>query len=174
MVGTLVGPADGGHTEVEQAITLLTAFHAEASRRAGRRTIGGDRGYAKRHLLEAARGLALTPHVAQNDTDRVRVLDGRTTRHPGYAVSQRHRKRIKESFDWGKTIGLIRKSRYRRLPRVYWIFALPRRPTIWCACAPSSGRACAPPNARAVTAAAPARGAPPVQRPAWAVLAAAA
>ncbi|MCC7060991.1 MAG: IS5 family transposase [Burkholderiaceae bacterium] len=123
VVGTLVGPADGGHTEVEQATTLLAALHAEQPHRAGRRTIGGDKGYAKRPFLEAARGLGFTPHVAQADTDRVRVLDGRTTRHPGYAVSQQRRKRIEESFGWGKTIGLLRKLRHRGQPRVDWIFA---------------------------------------------------
>ena len=122
VVGTIVDPAEGGTLEVEQATTLLTALAAEHPTRGGRRTIGGDKGYAKPQFVEVSRGLGFTPHVAQTDTDRVRVLDGRTLRHPGYAVSQRRRKTVEESFGWGKTIGLLRKLRHRGQPLVDWIF----------------------------------------------------
>ena len=74
VVGTLVGPAAGGRTEVEQATTLLTALHAEQPQRAGRRTVGADRGYATADFLAVARGLGFTPHVAQTDADRGRVF----------------------------------------------------------------------------------------------------
>jgi IS5 family transposase len=59
----------------------------------------------------------VTPHVAQNMSGRRSAIDGRTTRHPGYAVSQRIRKRIEEVFGWMKTIGGFRRTRYRGLDR---------------------------------------------------------
>ncbi len=62
----------------------------------------------------------VTPHVAQNTTDRSSAIDGRTTRHPGYALSQRIRKRIEEAFGWIKVPGSLRKTRHRGLERVGW------------------------------------------------------
>ena len=64
----------------------------------------------------------VTPHVAQNTTNRRSAIDGRTTSHPGYAISQRKRKRVEEIFGWMKTIGLLRKLRHRGGRRVTWIF----------------------------------------------------
>jgi Transposase DDE domain len=64
----------------------------------------------------------VTPHVAQNDTNRRSAIDARTTRHEGYATSQRKRKRVEETFGWGKVIGLIRKARVRGLARVGGMF----------------------------------------------------
>ena len=64
----------------------------------------------------------MTPHVAQNTTHRASAIDGRTTRHPGYAVSQRRRKRVEEIFGWLKTVGLLRKTRHRGRARVSWMF----------------------------------------------------
>src|ERR687892_749545 len=65
----------------------------------------------------------VTPHVAQNDKRRGgSAIDGRTTRHPGYAVSQQKRKRVEEIFGWLKTVGLLRKTRHRGLELVGWIF----------------------------------------------------
>ena len=58
------------------------------------------------------RGMTVTPHVAQNDTNRSSAIDGRTTRHSGYLTSQTIRKRIEECFGWAKTIGGLRKSRF--------------------------------------------------------------
>jgi hypothetical protein len=70
----------------------------------------------------------VTPHVAQNTAGRRSAIDGRTTRHPGYTVSQHVRKRVEEIFGWMKTIGLMRKTRHKGLPRIGWTFtlALPR------------------------------------------------
>ena len=65
----------------------------------------------------------VTPHVAQNTTNRASAIDGRTTRHPGYALSQRIRKRIEEAFGWIKVSGGLRKTRHRGLERVGWSFA---------------------------------------------------
>jgi hypothetical protein len=64
----------------------------------------------------------VTPHIAQNTTHRRSTLDRRTTRHPGYQTSQRHRKRIEEIFGWLKMVGLLRKTRHRGLARVGWMF----------------------------------------------------
>ncbi len=69
------------------------------------------------------RELNVTPHVAQNISGRRSAIDERTVRHPGYAVSQRKRKRIEEVFGWMKTVGLMRKTRHRGARRVGWMFA---------------------------------------------------
>ena len=66
----------------------------------------------------------MSPHVAQNDTNRRSAIDRRTTRHPGYAHSQRVRKRIEEAFGWAKTIGGLRKLKHRGLPKVDFQFTL--------------------------------------------------
>ena len=73
-------------------------------------------------MIEKWRGLNVTPHVAQNNTNRKSAIDGRTTRHPGYQISQRKRKRIEEIFGWLKSVGLLRKLRHRGTARVNWIF----------------------------------------------------
>jgi hypothetical protein len=70
------------------------------------------------------RDIKVTPHVAQNTTNRCSGIDGRTTHHPGYAVSQRIRKRIEEVFGWTKTSGGPRKTRHRGKDRVGWMFTL--------------------------------------------------
>jgi hypothetical protein len=64
----------------------------------------------------------VVPHVAQNGTGRSSAIDGRTTRHQGYAVSQRLRKRVEEIFGWIKTVGNLRKTRHRGTDRVGWMF----------------------------------------------------
>jgi len=70
------------------------------------------------------RVLNAVPHVAQNCKGRNSAIDGRTTRHPGYAVSQRLRKRVEEIFGWMKTVGNLRKTRHRGVERVGWVFTL--------------------------------------------------
>jgi transposase len=87
-------------------------------------TLAADRGYDTRSFVAAMRELKVTPHVAQNDSNRRSAIDGRTTRHPGYAVSQRKRKRVEEVFGWIKTVALQRKTRFRGLERVGWMFTL--------------------------------------------------
>lgn len=81
------------------------------------RTLAGDRNYDTRACVEAMRRREVTPHVAQNTSRRTSAIDGRTTRHAGYAVSQRLRKRIEEIFGWMKTVGGFRRSRYRGIER---------------------------------------------------------
>ncbi len=86
-------------------------------------TLGGDKGYDTIDCVATLRAAGVTPHVAQNATARhPSALDARTTRHPGYGVSQRKRKRVEEVFGWLKTIGLMRQTRHRGLARVGWMF----------------------------------------------------
>lgn len=88
----------------------------------GRVTIGGDKHYDTAALVDDWRALNVTPHVAQNDKHRRSAIDKRTTHHPGYAISQRKRKRVEEIFGWLKTVGGLRKVRHRGLERVAWMF----------------------------------------------------
>ncbi len=87
-------------------------------------TIGADKGYDTEGFVATLRSLNATPHVAQNDTNRRSAIDSRTTRHRGYEVSQRVRKRIEETFGWIKTIGTLRKTRYRGEEKVSWYFTM--------------------------------------------------
>ena len=82
------------------------------------RTLGADKNYDTTECVADQRVRGVTPHVAQNTGRKGgSALDGRTTRHPGYAVSQRLRKRVEEIFGWMKTVGGFRRTRYRGLPR---------------------------------------------------------
>ncbi len=85
-------------------------------------TLGADRGYDTRNFVAGCRELGVTPHVAQNTTNRSSRIDQRTTRHPGYALSQRTRKRIEEIFGWMKSVGVMRKTRHCGQARVGWVF----------------------------------------------------
>jgi transposase len=89
---------------------------------AGRVTLGGDKNYDTAGFVEDMRDLNVTPHVAQNDKHRRSAIDTRTTRHPGYLISQKKRKRVEEIFGWLKTVGGLRKLRHRGLDRVDWMF----------------------------------------------------
>ncbi len=86
-------------------------------------TLGGDKNYDTSDFVLSLRSMNVAPHVAAN-TERKggSAIDGRTTRHPGYAISQKFRKRIEEAFGWMKTIGNLRKIRYRGIPKVSWHF----------------------------------------------------
>jgi IS5 family transposase len=81
------------------------------------RTLGGDKGYDTHDCVDDMRDRRVTPHVARNTSRRRSAIDGRTTRHPGYAISQRIRKRVEEVFGWMKTVGGFRRTRYRGLDR---------------------------------------------------------
>jgi IS5 family transposase len=88
-------------------------------RRRGR-TVGGDKGYDVAQFVDGCRELGITPHVAAKA--RYSRLDGRTTQHRGYEISQRKRKRVEEPFGWMKTYGLMRKLRHRGQENVAWLF----------------------------------------------------
>jgi Transposase DDE domain len=118
LVDSRVSEANGT-AEREVAETMLAAVP-------GRHpiTVGGDKGFDTRGFVATLRDLKVTPHVAQNTTNRRSAIDGRTTRHPGYVVSQRIRKRIEEAFGWIKEIALQRRARHRGKDRVGWQFTL--------------------------------------------------
>ena len=87
-------------------------------------TVGGDKNFDTAGFVAAIQELNATPHVAQNTSNRRSAIDRRTTRHPGYAVSQRIRKRIEEGFGWIKEVALQRRTRHRGKERVGWQFTL--------------------------------------------------
>lgn len=106
-----------GKAERETALSML-----EQVSRSGQVTVGADKGYDTKDFVAQARALDVTPHVAQNTSGRRSAIDGRTTRHEGYSISQRIRKRVEEVFGWMKTIGLMRKARHKGVERVGWMF----------------------------------------------------
>ena len=81
------------------------------------KTMGGDKNYDTQDCVAGLRKRGVTPHVAQNTSGRRSTIDGRATRHSGYALSQRARKRVEEIFGWMKTVGGFRRTRYRGLDR---------------------------------------------------------
>ncbi len=86
-------------------------------------TVGADKAYDTKDFVSEMRGMNVTPHVSQNiKRSGGSAIDGRTTRHEGYQVSQRKRKRIEEVFGWMKTVGILRKTRHRGLETVRWVF----------------------------------------------------
>jgi len=114
VVGGRVSQATG-KAEREAALELI-----EDIPRRQRITLGGDKGYDTRDFVKGLRERGVTPHVARKE--RYSGIDGRTTKHPGYEVSQRERKRVEEIFGWLKTVGMLRKTRHKGLPRVGWVF----------------------------------------------------
>jgi transposase len=96
---------------------------AERVEGVGRVTLAADKGYDTQDFVKEMRGMNVTPHVSQNaKRPGGSAIDGRTTRHEGYQVSQRKRKRIEEVFGWVKTVGMLRKTRHRGLETVAWVF----------------------------------------------------
>ena len=87
-----------------------------------RLTLGGDKNYDTRDFVRELRRMNVTPHVAQNTTNRSSANDARTTRYAGYAVSQQKRKRVEQSFAWMKVIGMLRKVKLRGREKVGWLF----------------------------------------------------
>jgi transposase len=108
-----------GRAEREAAVTMVAA-----AARGRRVTLGADKAYDAAEHVAHLRAIGVTPHVAQNLSGRRSAIDGRTTRHPGYAISQRIRKRIEEPFGWIKAVAGLRKTRHRGLGRVGWIVTL--------------------------------------------------
>ena len=120
--GLVVSPhltAATGTAEREAAVGLVEGVPGRH-----RITVGADKAYDTQEFVQSLRALKAVPHVAQNCNGRKSAIDGRTTRHPGYAVSQRLRKRVEEIFGWMKTVGNFRKTRHRGEDRVGWVFTL--------------------------------------------------
>jgi transposase len=120
VVSAVVSQADG-FGERKAALAMLDAMPTTADRR----SVGADKAYDTTDFVTGCRERKVTPHVTANDTRRGgSAIDGRTTRHPGYRISQIIRKRIEEPFGWGKTIGRIRQTVFRGLQRVDQQFKL--------------------------------------------------
>jgi transposase len=101
-----------GTAEREAALHLIDSLGSNR-----RITLGADKGYDAAEFVDALRERNVTPHIAQN-TSRRSAIDKRTTRHPGYEMSQRKRKRVEEIFGWGKTVGNIRKLHFHGIALV--------------------------------------------------------
>lgn len=96
-----------GTAEIDNAVQML------ADNATWRMTVGGDKGYDTKDFVRMTRMLEITPHVAQNTSRRRSAVDDRTTRHAGYKVSQRIRKRVEEIFGWTKSVANFRRTRYK-------------------------------------------------------------
>src|SRR4051812_11666976 len=107
-----------GHAERLAALDMIQGF-ADRPRAV---TLGADKGYDAADFVEELRTINVRPHVARNTSGRRSAIDRRTTRHPGYAKSQRIRKRIEEAFGWIKTIAGLRQTKLRGQPKVDWSF----------------------------------------------------
>ena len=109
-----------GKAEREVAADLLSKLPGTK-----KRTVGADKNYDTAGFVAACRVLNVTPHVARNDNRAGgSAIDGRTSRHAGYKISQRNRKRVEEPFGWGKSVGLIRQMKVRGLSKVNSVFML--------------------------------------------------
>ena len=117
VVDACLTPADG-HAERVAALHMIEprADRPQAI------TLGADKAYDAEDFVNELRSMKVTPHVAQNTSGRSSAIDGRTTRHGGYAVSQRIRKRIEEAFGWIKTIAGQEQTKFRGCDRVGWAF----------------------------------------------------
>ncbi len=116
IVKTAVTPADG-HGERDAALVMIEAVPGRH-----RVTVAADKGYDTTDFVAGLRAMQVTPHIAQHTTKRRSAIDGRTTRHSGYATSQRKRKLVEQGFGWMKTIGGLRKLRHRGGALVTWVF----------------------------------------------------
>jgi transposase len=118
-VGAVVSQATG-RAERESALKLVTRIPG-----ASPITLAADKAYDAREFVGALRQLGATPHIAQNmGPRRSSCIDGRTTSHAGYGISQRKRKLVEQAFGWMKTVGGLRKTKHRGVPRVQWMFTL--------------------------------------------------
>ena len=107
-----------GTAERDAALVMLEQIPG-----GGRVTVGADKAYDTKDFVAECRNMQVTPHVAQNiKRSGGSAIDQRTTRHEGYAVSQKKRKRIEESFGWLKDIALMRKVKHRGIAKVGWVF----------------------------------------------------
>ncbi len=112
-VNSQVTQADG-RAEPQAALAMVEEIPGQQ-----RVTLGADKGYDRKELVQELRDHQVTPHIARKSTS---IIDERTTRHPGYAISQQKRKRVEEIFGWLKTVGGLRKTRHRGAARVGWMF----------------------------------------------------
>jgi IS5 family transposase len=105
--------------KAERSAALRMASRLPGTRRL---TLGADKGYAASEFATELREMNITPHIARRK--RGKAIDVRTTRHEGYAISQKKRKRVEEIFGWAKTVGLIRKAKMRGRAKIDWLFTM--------------------------------------------------
>ncbi|MEO1205516.1 MAG: IS5 family transposase [Pseudomonadota bacterium] len=114
-----------GTAEREAAVNMINRHLPGSTRRL---TLGADKGYDAKSFAADLHRMEVTPHIVRHDAvtktgkRRRSSVDGRTTRHPGYAASQRVRKRIEEAFGWAKMIAGIDKTKFRSVKRVGFQF----------------------------------------------------
>lgn len=122
--------APGYHAEREAALAMVDQLPPQC-----RRTLGADKGYDEPAFIAALRERGITPHVSPNPHrygKKARSpIDQRTTRHPGYALSQQKRNLVEEGFGWHKTVGLLRKLRHRGQQKVAWSFTFASAAANW-------------------------------------------
>jgi len=118
IVDTELMPATGT-AERDAAIAMLERLPGSK-----RISLGADKLYDTKEFVAALRRMEVIPHVAQNTTNRRSAIDGCTTCHPNYRLSQKIRKRVEEIFGWMKTVGVFRKTRYIGQEKVAWHFSL--------------------------------------------------
>ncbi len=112
-VNGCVTQADG-LAEPQAALAMVEEIPGEH-----RVTLGADKGYDRKEFVQELRDHQVTPHIACKQTS---IIDARTTRHPGYVISQQKRKRVEEIFGWVKTVAGLRRTRHRGVARVGWMF----------------------------------------------------
>ena len=108
-----------GYAERRAALDMVHRHSPGSTRRL---TLGADKGYDSADFVADLRRACITPHIAQKS--RYSAIDGRTTRHQGYSLSQKHRKKIEEPFGWAKTVGGMAQTMYRGVERVRSRFIL--------------------------------------------------
>jgi transposase len=118
IVGTYLTEADG-HAERDAAL-LMVYQKRRKSRKAI--TLGADKAYDTQDFVRALREMKITPHVAQNDRNRKSAIDGRTTRHTSYQLSQARRYWVEKPFGWMKSVGPLRKVKLRGRDKLWWLF----------------------------------------------------
>ena len=118
IAAAMVTQADG-YAEREAALLMLADKQQGRSRRI---TVGADKAYDSKDFVKAARKLNVTPHVSKNDNGRRSNMDGRTTRHEGYAISLSCRWLVEKGFGWLKETGPVRQVKVRGLHKVDWVF----------------------------------------------------
>ena len=118
IVGTYLTEADG-HAERDAAMLMVYE-----KRRKSRKpiTLGADKAYDTQDFVRALREMKITPHVAQNDRHRKSAIDGRTTRHTSYQISQAKRYWVEKPFGWMKSVGPLRKVKLRGRDKLWWLF----------------------------------------------------
>jgi transposase len=118
IVGTYLTQADG-YAERDGALLM-----AHQKRRNSNKpmTLAADKAYDTQDFVAALRDLKITPHVAQNDRNRRSAIDGRTTRHQSYRISQAKRYWVEKPFGWMKSVGLLRKVKLRGREKLWWLF----------------------------------------------------